>query len=578
MWSLSQLCRLCYVGVTTALLPWVDATPILGPVPEPDDPLAVTLAYHEETKHHDRRYARSLGYLDWASQPDPFRRYEGCALTRLPRGVPQPPVAFDRLYDAAGIAPRPLTLDALADFLRQALAVSAWKRFQAARWALRVNPSSGNLHPTEGYLVLPEVPELGARGVFHYRPDVHALERRASIDASAWQEALGRVAPGCFMVGLTSIVWREAWKYGERAFRYCQHDVGHALAAWSLSASLQGWRLVMQASWSRAAIATLLGLDRSAEFVAQEHEEPELVALVGPAAFARAADAVPPFTAEAGATWRRAAFTGRAERLSRDHHPWPILDGVAEATAMPVDVTPDSFARDTATLGDLAAACDARAIVQQRRSAVSMDGVGTLPLPAFGRMLHRTLPAAHAPWTALPWRPHVDLFLFVHRVDDLAPGLYCLERCGRGVEALAARTREEFAWERPAGVDPSLPLYLLAEGDHRALSKHVSCHQDIAADGFFSLGMVAHFEPALRARGAWFYRNLFWETGVIGQVLYLEAEAAGARSTGIGCFFDDAVHHVLGVADRDLQCLYHFTVGMPVEDTRLTTEPGYPDD
>jgi hypothetical protein len=58
-------------------------------------------------------------------------------------------------------------------------------------------------------------------------------------------------------------------------------------------------------------------------------------------------------------------------------------------------------------------------------------------------------------------------------------------------------------------------------------------------------------------------------------VLYLEAEAVGARSTGIGCFYDDAVHDTLGLAGHEWQSLYHFSMGMPVEDTRLTTEPGY---
>ena len=65
------------------------------------------------------------------------------------------------------------------------------------------------------------------------------------------------------------------------------------------------------------------------------------------------------------------------------------------------------------------------------------------------------------------------------------------------------------------------------------------------------------------------------ESGVVGQVLYLEAEAAGARGTGIGCFYDDPVHDVLGLAGHTFQSLYHFTIGMPIEDTRLTTEPGY---
>ena len=58
-------------------------------------------------------------------------------------------------------------------------------------------------------------------------------------------------------------------------------------------------------------------------------------------------------------------------------------------------------------------------------------------------------------------------------------------------------------------------------------------------------------------------------------MLYLEAEAAGARSTGIGCFYDDAVHEVLGLSGPAWQSLYHFSMGMPVEDARLTTERGY---
>jgi len=56
----------------------------------------------------------------------------------------------------------------------------------------------------------------------------------------------------------------------------------------------------------------------------------------------------------------------------------------------------------------------------------------------------------------------------------------------------------------------------------------------------------------------------------VGQVLYLEAEEAGIRATGIGCYFDDPVHEVFGISSRDWQSFYHFTVGGPVEDGRLT--------
>ena len=93
-----------------------------------------------------------------------------------------------------------------------------------------------------------------------------------------------------------------------------------------------------------------------------------------------------------------------------------------------------------------------------------------------------------------------------------------------------------------------LPLFLLARGDCRRLAARLSCDQEIAADGFFSLGMIADFDASLDEFGPSFYRHLFWETGVVGQALYLAAEAAGARATGIGCFYDDPVHDVLGLA------------------------------
>ncbi len=86
--------------------------------------------------------------------------------------------------------------------------------------------------------------------------------------------------PDYFLVALTSISWREAWKYGERAFRYCQHDTGHAIGALRLAAAMLGWRMQLLPAWSDAQIAALLGLDRDADFEDAEREEPECIAVV----------------------------------------------------------------------------------------------------------------------------------------------------------------------------------------------------------------------------------------------------------------------------------------------------------
>jgi len=211
-------------------------------------------------------------------------------------------------------------------------------------------------------------------------------------------------------------------------------------------------------------------------------------------------------------------------------------------------------------------------IIRQRRSLLACDGKTSIPAERFYRMLSRAMPA---PGDAIPWSPAIHFALFVHRVEGIDPGLYALARDPGKVEKLKQSMHAHFAWEAPPDRPADLPLYLLERGDARGLATQVSCRQEIAGEGAFSLGMIAEYQASLVAHGPSFYRRLFWEAGAIGQVLYLEAEAAGVRATGIGCFFDDPVHQVFGLSDLAFQSLYHFTVGGYVDDPRLTTLAPY---
>ena len=211
-------------------------------------------------------------------------------------------------------------------------------------------------------------------------------------------------------------------------------------------------------------------------------------------------------------------------------------------------------------------------IIRQRRSLLACDGKTAIPAERFYRMLSRAMPA---PGDAIPWSPAIHFALFVHRVEGIDPGLYALARDPGKVEKLKQSMHAHFAWEAPPDRPADLPLYLLERGDARGLATQVSCRQEIAGEGAFSLGMIAEYQASLVAHGPSFYRRLFWEAGAIGQVLYLEAEAAGVRATGIGCFFDDPVHQVFGLGDLAFQSLYHFTVGGYVDDPRLTTLAPY---
>jgi SagB-type dehydrogenase family enzyme len=486
----------------------------------------------------------------------------------------------------------------LSRFFEFALALSAWKKGGESEWPLRSNPSSGNLHPTEGYVVLPWIEGLDLTpGLYHYAPKEHGLELRAEFSDEQIARLLDPFPPGAFLFGLTSVHWREAWKYGERAFRYCNHDVGHAIGSARIAAATLGWNMALLDGTSQETAALLLGTNRVDDFAGVESEHPDCLAVMWPLGDVKdetldvkrgKLTEIPLFIDSAVVKdLTECPWHGKANRLSGEHGvEWEIIDEVAAASwkapceRMSVAVPASGTAHVspfTSHEGLLAGQ-----IIRQRRSAVSFDGKTSISAATFFRMMERVMPRADRPqldrpmpWDVWPHAPAIHLLIFVHRVEGLTPGLYFLVRDPKKLSSIQHSMNSELTWSSTPGCPEDLSLYWLLEGDAKKLAVQVSCHQDIAGDSAFSFGMLAEFEGRLREGGAWWYPRLFWESGLLGQVLYLEAEAARVRATGIGCFFDDPVHEIVSVKGLSFQSLYHFTIGGPVEDGRLMTLPPY---
>ncbi|KAL1543411.1 hypothetical protein AAHA92_20387 [Salvia divinorum] len=524
------------------------------------------LTYHHQTKHSFTKYARSAPGLDWANQPNPFRRYLSSPLLPLPHPdhhIPTSP-PYSSLFNSLP-PPKPLSQTTISQLLHDSLALSAWKTAGYSTWSLRVNPSSGNLHPTEAYVI-------------------------------------SLLPKNSFLIGLASVFWREAWKYGERAFRYCNHDVGHAVAAVAMAAAGLGWDVRVLDGLGHEDLERLMGLGVFPKFHIPsrpvkgrmpelEFEHPDCVLLVFPSGsgefevdYARLRSAMVEFL---NLEWK-----GKPNVLSKEHVCWDVIYRTAEAAMKPFEMGKELVAETFRSSGMISESCykgfSLSEVVRKRRSAVDMDGVTVMGKETFYQILLHCMPSGFGvsgekrgkqlalPFRALPWTCQVHAVLFVHRVEGLPNGLYFLVRNGDHFNDIKSSTKSEFKWAKPDGCPDDLPLYELEQGDCRELSKRLSCHQDIAADGCFSLGMVAHLEPTLRGIGAWMYPRLFWETGVLGQILYLEAHAVGVSATRIGCFFDDPVHEILGLQGSKFQSLYHFTIGGPVVDKRIMTLPAYP--
>lgn len=445
--------------------------------------------YHECTKHTPEGLRRASPVLDWANMPDLFRDYEGVPVLDLPADPPEPGIE---------IADGPERLSQL--FFYSAANSAAKQTATGRRYALRVNPSSGNLHPTEFHFIsggLANWPD----GVYHYRASAHMAEQRATAI----------VEPGLQFV-LTSVAWREAWKYGDRAYRYCLLDAGHAAESLRLCAEVCGYTAEVNAGFEDAAVADVLHLP--------DDEWPLVQVNVN----------APP----GGIRWQtRERPSGTPGQLSHNPLRSDGIEAIHRLTSAPSPI-PWPWATPVRPLRFPEGMSFGKA-ARTRRSALDFrGGEESLSTSQLGTLL------------AVASSNLITLYLYIHRVGGIAPGVY--------------------RYDAQAG-----QLHPIRSGDQRVAIAGLSLRQDLAGNACLALSMAADLETATtRTYGDRGYRYAHFEAGAIGQRLYLAATALGLGATGIGGFFDDATHGYLGIAPDQRQVVYHFAIGYPVPDTRLT--------
>jgi SagB-type dehydrogenase family enzyme len=497
--------------------------------------------YHDFTKHTVEKLRRSQHYLDWANMPNPYRHYEGVPLLDLPADPPAPQIgALEVLEGKLGnsfandAAQNAVAKDGAA-FLSQLMfycaSISAIKRAAASTYALRVNPSSGNLHPTEFHFCTRGLVDW-TDGLYHYRPSSHMAEQRAVGDFVS--KLTDTATPLVFV--LTSNAWREAWKYRDRAYRYCLHDIGHAWQALALAARAM--------ACESFAIGNFVDDEISASCLLNEDEWPMLIiTLQGPS--------IPVVSREPP---KAVLYRGEANQLSEEKISYPRIEKIHAATKLLVaakEVSDSSSCADTLKLNEsggielrppLSTSNGFGDVVRTRRSALDFrGGEEFMSLPQLSTLLSDTGKPFFADFAV---HRFVQLYLYVHRVNGLEPGVYRY-------------------WPEHA------QLEAIKLGDQRLVAAALSLGQDLAGNSCVTFSMIGNFEKATQMYGDRGYRYVHFEAGAIGQRMYLAAEALGLRATGIGAFFDDEVHRYLSLTPEQGQVVYHFAVGYPVSDPRL---------
>ena len=242
-------------------------------------------------------------------------------------------------------------------------------------------------------------------------------------------------------------------------------------------------------------------------------------------------------------------FGGQPNRLSAEQKPYPLIECIHAATKfsaataiLPLD-QPTASGRGEISLPSHASASRSFGdVVRTRRSALDFrGGGGSMYLSQLATVLSSTKEPLFADFATARL---VHLYLYVHRVEGLAPGVY--------------RYLPEHA-----------ELQKIKDGDQRLIASALSLGQDLAGNACLAFSMIGDFENAARLYGDRGYRYVHFEAGAIGQRMYLAAEALGLRATGIGAFFDEQVNQYLGLSPQQGQVVYHFAIGYPVPDPRL---------
>jgi SagB-type dehydrogenase family enzyme len=461
--------------------------------------------------------------------PDPFRHYEGVPVVDLPADPPAPKTpALEVLEGVSGTTPVVDGPTLLSQLLFYSAAISASKRVPSTgdRYALRVNPSSGNLHPTEFHFLTQGLKQW-ADGLYHYRPSAHMAEQRALGNCEL--NVARSSAPIIFV--LTSIVWREAWKYRDRAYRYCLHDIGHAWQALALAARAIGCDSFAVGHFPDDAVAEFCRLP--------EDESPMLIVeLRGGSIPLREPDA-------SGTVWH----DGHANQLSRKRTAYVRIDEVHAATKLSELASGVSVAESASTgSGEIklpppdSSKRSFGEVARTRRSALDfLGGAQSMSLT----QLSVILAEASQPFSAdFAGARFIQLYLYSHRVDGLQAGVYRF-------------------WPEPGELEQ------VRIGDQRVAAAGLSLGQDLAGNACITFSMIGDLERAVRAHSDRGYRYVHFEAGAIGHRLYLAAEALGLGATGIGAFYDEEVHRYLNLEPGQGQVIYHFAIGYPIPDSRI---------
>ncbi|MGD1914167.1 MAG: SagB/ThcOx family dehydrogenase [Rivularia sp. (in: cyanobacteria)] len=499
--------------------------------------------YHERTKYSPESISAKNKALDWTKHPVPFKEYKiGSNFDLKPYIKEKPPGSFANNPEAQW-------WQRLSRLIFCSYGLTARMPSMGNTVYLRAAPSAGGLYPAEMYLLSRGTPLLPP-GLYNYQCRTHSLMHYWESDV--WQ----KLQEACFgnsslqsaqlAIVITSVFYRSAWRYEDRAYRRICLDTGHLIGNIELAGALRNYRPHLIGGFVDESVNELLYIDSRQEgaiavLSLEDLQGSEQNFHLGRTALPSTTETDYPRIPDGRllgyfhlATQIKPGTTGKLnlplENLDKsieDKYNFSFCDKISTATK-PIDWGKK--------LEDL------EGTILKRRSTRAFSGE-SLSFDDLKALLDFTYQPQNYANQNLDNSPDyfdvnlIETFIAVSGVEGLERGCYYY----------APKTQE---------------LRQIRFKNFRRELHYLCLGQDLGRDAAAVMFHTANLKTAIAQYGDRVYRYLHMDAGHLGQRLNLGAIRLGLGVCGIGGFFDDKVNEVLGIPN-DEAVLYITTLGKP---------------
>ena len=497
------------------------------------------LRYHDATKHSDVGLRASGHYLDWDNKPSPFKLYKNLPSHPLPRNFPRPSEsALEAIREQDG-AEATATIDVtrLSEILFFSAGLTRKMRFGSEMYYMRAASATGALYPIEFYVIASHVQGL-VSGVYHFNPLEFALVRiregdHGAVLAEATDDA---TRSSIATIAMTSLAWRNAWKYEARSYRHWFWDAGVVAA-----------NLLAVCHSEHIPIRLLMGfVDSDIDNLLDLKPGKEATVALGTIIGAKELLAGPPV--------RQVPHLGHeSEPLSTNEVNYLIMWETNSASRLSnqpevrswrqrVDRDDSGIRRRANGMrshGDLNSPNLAQVILQ--RGSTRRFSQKPIQFKALSAILEASTGPVPVDFLS-PDETLIDFYMIINDVEGLEPGSYYYNRTSGSLE-------------------------LLKQGKLRYISGYLCLEQLLFSDASVVLFLMADLGKVLHRLGERGYRAAQFEGGIRAGKVYLSSYALGIGASG-STFFDDAVTEFFSPHANKKSTMIAVGIGVPAYRSR----------